>query len=62
MMLIWILVCPLASTTLSPNDIWNNEAQGVPGIIVGAGLVRGFNGYGPKSGFWRQPLPKRCEK
>lgn len=45
-----------------PNDLWTNEEQGVPGIIVGAGDVRGFNGYGPKRGYWRQPLPKRCDK
>jgi hypothetical protein len=45
-----------------PNDLWTNEEQGVPGIIVGAGDVKGFNGYGPKRGYWRQPLPKRCDK
>ncbi len=45
-----------------PNDIWTNETQGVPGIIIGAGVVRGFNGYGPQRGYWRQPLPKRCQK
>ncbi|HBB90011.1 MAG TPA: hypothetical protein DC047_20600 [Blastocatellia bacterium] len=45
-----------------PNDIWTNEYQGVPGIIIGVGNVKGFNGYGPKRGYWRQPLPRRCEK
>jgi hypothetical protein len=48
--------------TSIPNDIWTNEAQGVPGIIVGSGAVKGFNGYGPKRGYWKQPLPKRCRK
>jgi hypothetical protein len=53
---------PTGETVSLPNDIWTNEEQRVPGIIVGAGLVRGFNGYGPKRGYWKQPLPRRCNK
>ena len=48
--------------TSMPNDMWTNEAQGVPGIIVGSGMVLGFKGYGLKRGYWRQLLPRRCNK
>jgi len=53
---------PLGERISPPNDLWTNEEQGVPGIIVGAGFTLGFQGYGPKRGFWGQPLPKRCQK
>ena len=53
---------PTGEKSSLPNDIWANEAQRVPGIIVGAGLDLGFNGYGPKRGYWKQPLPRRCNK
>jgi hypothetical protein len=45
-----------------PNDVWTNEAQGVPGIILGGVLSgnAGFETYGPKRGYWRSELPKRC--
>jgi hypothetical protein len=46
-----------------PNDIWTNEGQGVPGIILG-GVLSGnvaYAGYGQNRGYWRSALPKRCK-
>lgn len=44
-----------------PNDVWNEEWAGVPGIILGP---EGTTGYGPKRGYWGQHgrMPKKCQK
>jgi RHS repeat-associated protein len=46
-----------------PNDLWTNQEQRVPGIILG-GVLGGdaaFRGYGPNRGYWRSDLPKWCQ-
>lgn len=52
---------PTGETVSIPNDLWNNEWAGVPGIILGP---EGTSGYGPKRGYWGQHgrMPKKCLK
>ena len=54
---------PTGETVSLPNDIWTNEAQRVPGIILG-GILSGqmaFTPYGPEKGYWQRDLPRKCQ-